>query len=326
MAVDVRSEIFRLRQQDPPLSHSAIAQQLGVSKSRVQRELNRTARGGGSSSSSSSNGDGGDQVVHHQARLDPVLAADPELLERKKAVELARLATQELEAKARLLEAETKLELLRNPSGAGRDGQMVAILMQEIRGLREVGRRLAAGQQGPPPKSLVDQLGEFRQMGEVMRSFAPPSPPSSAAELEFKVALQRLEFENQRVLKQLEDEMAERREKWEGQRARDEAIAKAIDNFSPLAALAAEKWLRDQQQEEKPPEQLLPPAPAQGERPTVIQGGQPPEVRGPCPNCGAELAMTPGGPGDPCPACGVKLLVSEGQIALQPGQTRSHFA
>ena len=44
--IDVRSEIFRLRQQDPPLSMAKIAQTLGITKSRVQRELQKTARGG----------------------------------------------------------------------------------------------------------------------------------------------------------------------------------------------------------------------------------------------------------------------------------------
>jgi hypothetical protein len=311
MGVDLRSEIFRLRQQDPPISMARIAQQLGITKSRVQRELDKTAR------ERSTGQAAGDYIEH----VPPT--GDPALDDQRRLLESDRLDLQRIDLQTKRLEAARRLQLLEHPDGAGNGNALAAIVLQELSRLREAVARPPTAPAAPPQPSLIDQLSQFRQMADTVASFAPPKAPSSSVELEFKVAMERLNLENQQITRRFEIEADERRERMASQRSRDEAIARAIDQAAPLLTAAAENWFKEK----------AAPSAQPSWSPTVIPGGAsavpstsaasappaagliPGEVAGECPVCGKALAITtPTGPDDRCPQCGQLLMVVDGAI------------
>lgn len=305
MAVDLRSEIFQLRADG--LSYAQIARQLGTNKSRVQRELEKTARevGGGGN---------GATELHQVAELPRGLAAprgsvdDPEVAAARKAFQLEQLETQRAVERARRIEAERRVQLMEHPDGAGNGGALASVVLQELSRMRErqdqvLNRQVAPP--APPAPSLTEQLQSFRQMSDTMQSFAPAKAPNSAMDLEFTVVKERLALEERRLALREEAEAIDRRERLASENRRNDAVAKAIEQFAgPLAA-----WLEAQATPAPPPP---PPAlaPSQPAKPVVVQ---PDEVIGNCPRCGAQLAIA--GEGEfPCPGCGQPVVAVEGRI------------
>lgn len=287
---------------------SKIAQQLGITKSRVQRELERTAR------ERPPKGNGND---FPDPRVPPEflphnLAADPELAERMKRVRTTQLETQEIEAQTRKIEAARRQQLLEHPDASGQGGALIAVVLQELSRMREEQRSLltrsSTTQPPPPAPTVMEQLQQYRQMGEIVQSFAPAKPPAAGTELEFTVAMERLRNENADLAARREMELTERRERMASEQRRNDAVAKAIEQFAgPLAA-----WLEVKAQPAPAPQlpAQAPPQPGQAPKPVVVQ---PDEVVGQCPNCWARLAIA-GNQDESCPGCGQVVVAVEGRI------------
>jgi hypothetical protein len=221
-----------------------------------------------------------------------------------------------LELRARTLDAEHRVQLLENPRGMGDNGASLLLLQELNRVQQQITELRMRSTAEPRPTSLTDQLGEYQRIGEVMRSFAPPRAPSTASELELTVSMQKLNLENQRINRELDAKLDAIREQAQGQRARDEAIAKLIESIPTWGAPLLQQWLNDRNgganTESARPEQAQAP---------MIQGGGPPislrETQGTCPRCATAIAINPAG--DRCPACGLELIAQAGQLVpIQP--------
>jgi predicted RNA-binding Zn-ribbon protein involved in translation (DUF1610 family) len=304
MAVDLRSEIFRLRADG--FSFGKIAEQLGTNKSRVQRELSKTAR------EVEPGGNGASDYVSEP----PIMRGhtdDPEVAQARKAFQLEQLETQRAIERARRIEAERRVQLMEHPDGAGNGNALAAIVLQELQRMREEQRATKISSPPPPAPSLTDQLQQFRQMADTVQSFAPPRAPSTAVDLEFKVAMERLNLEERRLATQQEADAAERRERMASEFRRNEAVAKAIEEFAPVASAAIQHWFEEKAQAAAPPPPVVLPAPEQNGAPAKPVVLQPEEVVGQCPRCGAQLAIS--GEGDfPCPGCGQPVVAVEGRL------------
>jgi rubrerythrin len=300
MAVDLRSEIFRLRAEG--LSFGKIAEQLGTNKSRVQRELGKTAREAGGPV------DGGGYQPHPLPRG---LSDDPDVAAEQKAYQLEQLQTQRAVERARRIEAERRVQLMEHPDGGGGNG-LAMIVLEELRHLREEQRAASTRSVTPPPPppapSLTEQLSQTRQVWETMQSFAPAKPPNSVVDLEYTVAKERLSLEQQRLNSELEMEREERRERMASENRRNDAVAKAIEQSAPLLTAAIENWFKEKTEPAPPLPAPNPNGPTP--KPVVVH---PEETVGQCPRCGSQLAIA-GGQDEKCPNCGQVLVAVEGRI------------
>src|SRR5438270_874451 len=136
VAVDLRQQIFELRQQG--VSERGIAQQLGVSSSKVHRELNKRA---------------------------PEVRAEREQvsgLEETRRLQLDQLDLRRLQLRAQRLEAERRAQLLEHPEAGGSGNGLVTLVLQVMERNREETRTLIAqllqrqapAQPAPQPPSM----------------------------------------------------------------------------------------------------------------------------------------------------------------------------
>lgn len=332
VAVDVRSQIFSLRQQGA--THRAIAEQLGISAAKVQRELRKPApvvRAERQAELEPPEGAVG--AFHAGVEGGPVApSADPMVLEARRQVEIERAELQRMELQARRLEAQRRLALMQNPNDQG-----AMLQLQTLEALKTISSALAVRQQPATPPApqptLVDQLAQYRQVAETMQSFQPPKPPSSASELEFTVAMEKVKLEERRINTQLEMEHREREERLSSERARNDAFARFLEQLGPMLPVIIDRWrpavpgAGDQVQE--PPPQSIQPTNNNGAD-NVVQ--MPPqraaangsgarlagEVVGECPHCQTRVGIT-GANSERCPECGYLLAVVEGQIRVNLG-------
>lgn len=304
----LRDEIFRLRSQDPPVSIRKIAAELGISAGRVQRELAaRAARPSG-----------GDEDGEPRRGVTMLTggAGDPVFADQRRAIEERRLRLQAQRLEAEEMEMENRLEVLRRASGGGgTDATFAQLVIEELRDNR---RRLDALQQAPAQSGaggLLHTLNEYSELGKVIGGFAPPRAPSSALDLEYEIARQRMQDESNRILKKAELEAQIAQTKAAGEAARNHAIAKVVEEMGPAFVAAAIKYF------ERPVAASTGGAPAPaGASSTPAPAAMPVlgavAVKGYCPRCGAgEMELIPTGTDeDKCPACGLSLVVENGEI------------
>jgi hypothetical protein len=295
-------------------SYAKIAELCGCSKSMVDKEIHRTAR-------DPLPGDAGAGLPISS----PGISGDPILTEGRRRLEQERLELLSLDVQARRLEAQKRLEMLRG-SHQG-DGAATMMLLDQLRDLRGQISAIAgqARQPAPAPPSLTDQLGQWRQIGEVMQSFAPARAPSSAVELEFKAMIERINAEDRRLQRQFDLEREERMERVRGEARRNEAMATAIEQTLPLIGQGINEWLatRGQPGEGQAPPGTIrpliqdrPPGPAEPRQGDPGEDElQPGEVAGECPECGAGIAVPIDAPGA-CPNCRAALAVAGERIIL----------
>jgi Helix-turn-helix domain len=315
VADPTREQIFALRSQQKSIRQ--IAAELGLSKSKVERELKARAAPAAA--------DGGGHGFNGSAGLEEIAGAggliDPEIRERRRSLERRRLALQEAELEARELEARNRLAVLNKAAaGGGADASFAQLVIEELRELR---RRVEDGgpRQGGGAQTVVQALTEYSEFGKLVSTFTPPRAPTSALDLEFEVARDRIREESQRILRKQELDADLARTKAESEAARSNAIAKVIEETGPALIAAATKWLEGQGSKANEAVPTTPSAPAAngGESsssaaPPMLAGA--PAVKGYCPRCGAgEMEVVPTGTdADKCPACGLILAVEAGRI------------
>jgi hypothetical protein len=310
--VSHRAAIFELRAQvgpdGKPMSYGKIAAARGVSKSRVEMVLKRPGN--------VPIHDAGGDLGNGQYSPPPGAPADPE----QQALNQDRIALQRARLRADRLEQDRRAALLENP-GQGGSGTMLLLLDGQLQQLRAEITRLAARAPAapappppPPAPSLAAQLSDFRAVSETVQAFAPSRPASSALELELETARAHLAIEERERMRRLDIDERERMERAAGERARGEAIARLIEGTGPLLAAALQKWLEGTPAASgaaapgAAPPALLP-VPGGGTMPA------PGTVSGPCPNCGAQLQLSPEpGKVDRCPRCELALAVVNGEI------------
>jgi hypothetical protein len=310
---DVRTQVFQLRAQGR--SYSQIAAALGISKSRVQRELQKSAR------------EVGDQVgelsgFHAGGDLgEPPPGGDPILGEQSRTLQAERLDYQRAQLRLQRAQLERQLLLIERPDQAGGTGALVSMLLQQqsqtrdelTRAIAQIAQRVAAPPPpSPPPPSLTDQLSQYRQMAETVASFAPPKAPNAATDLEFTVTKERLNMEQRRIDAELEAAAEERRERMASEIRRNDAVAEAIKQFAPTLSVAIEQWFQ-QRAQPAAAAPALPPAAPDGTSPPQLEVVQSNEVVGNCPHCGVQLAIA-GGSDETCPNCHWTVLAVEGRV------------
>lgn len=306
--VDVRNEIFRLRAQD--YSYSRIAATLGVSKSRVQRELARRAPAG----------QDGAAIMERSAiapyRPGDPLAQDPEIIAARRQLELDRIEADRRALSERAGEQERRRQAIAEAQNGGM-GALAAMIADQVGGLRDELRQLASAaaresRPAPPPpgvnepQQLAGALAQWKELGNLVQSFAPPRPPTSRGELDFTVALQKLNIEQQRIDRQFEADLEDRKAHRQAEMVRAESIARAIEGAAPILVAAAQKWLEERPQTGATPALAL------------VDGSGGVEVRGLCPNCSKPIALTPDGKDDVCPNCGAGLAIAGDRIVSRP--------
>lgn len=300
MAIDLeqqqlRERIFELKANGYSLRQ--IMAELGVSMGKVQRELRKRA----------------DEVhapeppgpTWRPPAADAGMSTDPELREMQKAIALRRLRLQESRLGIEELEQERRRALLNGGGGSGGSDAMTAYLMGEMQRVRaELERRQSSGSAG-----LIDQLKELRDLGNTVALFAPPTGPTTATDVEFKLGLRRLDLEEQRILGQHEKELALRQKEVDSANMRNDALAKFIEGFGPVLQQLAVKWVDDRKPQPAAPGQpQLPGEPAAAQLASA-------EVEGHCPACQIGIAMLEGET-QKCPGCGTVLACSAGQITI----------
>ena len=329
VAVDQRSQIFELRQQGN--SQRQIAERLGISSSKVQRELRKRAPEVRAERQIADSGGSPDFATGGEVELpppSPALSGDPLVLDARRQAEIERAELQRTELQVRRLEAQRRLALMQNPNDQGALMQLQTL--EAINGVRQL---LSTRAQTPPPATpaptLVDQLSQFRQMSETMASFAPSKPPSSLEEV---VAMEKLKLEDRRVNTQLEMEQRERQQRLDSERARNDAFANFLETLGPLLPQLIDRWGRPaaaaSTSEEPPPASIqerngdsnnnvvqMPP------RPAPAAPNRAGEVVGVCPNCETRVGIT-GAAVERCPECQYELAVVEGRIRLSLGDGR----
>ena len=289
--------VASMRSQTPPVSYRQIAAQLGISLGKVQRELaqfNLQAAGGPVSV--------GPQPI----------TFDPDVADSRRRLEMGRLGLAQQRLELDRMELEQRMEILKAASAGkgGESGPMFALLLGEINRLRE---SMARGPAGGAGGGLIDELSRFREVGEIVKTMAPPPAMSGREGVEFSIALERIRQENERILRERQAELDNRRLEIEGQSARDHALAKLIEGLAPVAAQAAEKWIATQSPAPAPAVQLEPPAAAAAAAAGAAGLGH-------CPRCSyppgdQEMELVPTG-SDVCPGCAAPLTVADGRIVL----------
>lgn len=312
MALDLRSEIFDLRQQG--VSIRGIAAALGVSKAKVQRELEkRSNQVNGSAAPAAAAATQPEPVMERMVAMSA--SADPEIAERQRRIQVRRLELQESDLELRKLEQTQRLTILKGAAngGGGDQAGIAALLLAEVGRLRDELRDRGAAH---GTQNLMDQLRMVKELGNTVASFAPPTPPSSPAEVEFKVALARINLEEQRIAKERENEISLRQRQVDSENMRNDAIAKFIENFGPALAGVAQKWLEDKA---TTPQAGPGPVVQIARTPTGSQAALEGFVHGFCPACGAEMESSERS-AFKCPGCGTMLVNSEGAIVRATGQ------
>lgn len=313
VAIDQRSRIFQLK--EAGASHRRIARELGISPSKVARELHKRAPEVRAERSELENGYPGEINLGSGLNTPlPTLPGQPEdqeLLEQRRQLQLEEFELRRVQLRAQRLEATRRAQLLENPESNNGMGGVISLVMQAMDRNREEMRMLinqlnSKPSTAPPPApSLTDQLASFRQMADTVASFAPPKPPSSSSDLEFVVAKEKLSMEAQDLAARREAEFGEQRMRAESEMRRNDAVARAIEQFAPAAAAWVERLV--EQQNPKPAEL---PAPNPAPRPVVLAAV---EVSGACPNCGERIAIS-GNQDERCPRCTAVLVAAEGRI------------
>ena len=318
-----RAAIFQLRAQvDPetgrPLSLQKIADTLGVSKSLVAKELRRPAT---TAVPDEQRGPG--ELVNL-----PATAMGPELLQANESLAAERAELARLELRLKRTQLERQMELLAQP-GQGNSAALMMLVESQMRELRAEIARLqqqrvtpaAPAAPPPPPANPLDVLQQARQTWDMVQSMAPPKPPSTADELEMRLALDRINLEREERMRKLDADLDERRRELENARIRSEAIAAQIAQWGPVIGAGIQEWLSRGGGSSQP---LIPPNPnpAPGPRPgiTVLS----PErgagitlgmIEGDCPGCGAAIGIRPeGNRSERCPRCTMELVVVNGRI------------
>lgn len=285
------------------MPYSTIAAQLGVSVGKVQRELAKFNAG--------QNGNGA-----ASAPAAPP-AFDPELSDHRRRLELDRIELARKRLDVDKLELDHRMALLTEAGKKGGDSAMWALVMGEINRLRESIAHGAPGGQGGN-LGIVDELSHFREVSEIVKAMAPAPTMSGREGLEFNIALERIRTENERIWREKQSELENRRIEIEGQAARDHALAKLIEGLGPVASRAAEKWVESRTNGGQAPASNGaggPPALPEGAASAAAAG------RGHCPSCGyppndQEMELIPSGGEDKCPGCSANLTVVDGRIAL----------
>jgi hypothetical protein len=295
------------------MSYARIAETVGRSKTHVQRELKRPA----TEAVPGADGSGADYDPPGGGRLP---ACDPILADSRRQLEQERLELAKIDIQARRLEAQRRLELLQS-GGAGNNGNGALLLfLEELRQMRaEMNRALAQNRQpvttGPPAPSFSQQLGEYTKVLESLKQFSPPQP--APADPELRVALGRLDIEERDRIRRFELEAEERRAKAEGERIRNESIAKAIEASAPLIAGAVQTWFGNRESAPTTPENGAKVVPM----PLLGPDGVPVDmVRGLCPRCRSPLGLRPEpGKTENCPTCALPIVVVGGKIVPKVG-------
>lgn len=303
-----RQAIFDLRAAG--VSFRDIAQQLGISLGKVQRELKKRAPRGEATAAdlSESNGSAAGVAGAGAAGRDGWAELDPEIAERERAIRRRRLGLQESALELQALEQQQRLDVLRRAaSSSGGNDQALLLLMREIDSLRadvRSGTAAAASSGGlPQARSLIDQLGELQKLGSTIASFAPPSAPSGPMDLDYKIALRKIDLEDQRLLRRDDAELKIRTAEAASVQMRNEALAKFVEQFGPTIGAIVTKWFEDRQAKDQP-------AASTGATPALPAAEV---VQGQCPQCAENLTMSAGG-AEKCPACGFMVVVSGGAI------------
>lgn len=307
MAIDLRDQVFELRRQDPPVSWSKIAEQLGISRSRAQRLFNRKATPASSSPVTSTPM----PPAWHPA-VDASLPVDPSIADARRRLELRRIADAEQDLELRSLERQRRLQLMQG----GGDGAATAMLMSQIDRLeRKLEDRPGAQREREP--SLLDQLNDLSKLSDVVQKFAPPASPSASADLEWRVRLAALDREDRRLMEQHEKELALRQREADSTLMRNNAIAQFVEAFGPTITKLAEKFVEDRT------------APAQSQQLAIQHAGtmvpmqqrasSPIEVEGECPVCRTPIGKSSAEP-EKCPGCGEWLTIRDGQLAVVDDQ------
>jgi hypothetical protein len=297
MASDLRGEIFELRSQNPPVSWSVIAGRLGISRSKAQRIFNRRAPLANSTPAA--------------AREPAGYELDPDIRERRKSVELARLQLAESDLSLRAIEQQQRLAVLQGKGGS--DGQLVALLMGQLGDLKDALRELRNSGAGAP-RSVIEQLSEFATVQKTLASFAPTAAPSGAADLEWRLGIRRLDLEDQRIAREREKELALRQAEVDSVNMRNRTIAQFVESFGPMLSQVAEKYLEDRLPKRPAAGAGAPQLPATPGEPAAAVA----EVQGSCPMCRIAVGKSSAEP-EPCPGCGTMLTIDSGLIVVAGG-------
>lgn len=173
--------------------------------------------------------------------------------------------------------------------------------------------RAGGGIQGAatlPQRSLIDQLTDLQKLGSTIASFAPPSAPSGPADLDYKIALRKIDLEDQRLLRKDDAELKIRQSEASSVQMRNESLAKFIEQFGPTIGQLVTKWFEERQGKDQPATAAQPPQ--------LSAAGTDQIVKGSCPQCGQVLEMS-GGSAEKCPACGFLVIVAGSEIVAAAG-------
>jgi hypothetical protein len=315
---ELRAQIFELKGRDVP--NSRIAAMLGLSIGSVRYQLDRRTRVAPELKAAPNGG------------ADPGLGLglDPAVADARRSLQLEQLNAQTATLRAQRLEAEKRLEILQKAQ-AGGDGGMSLLLLD---GLQKLQRELEALKHQPAPApastgtgAILEQLGQLRDGWEAVRSIGGDQKvPSTEAELNMQMALDRLNMEREERQRKLDFELEERRRHLDNERIRAEAIAEQIKQWGPLIAQGAQSWLTQQSGAGREgaaasgEAALAPSTRATAAGLSVLPTGAVDPaalalVEGPCPNCGTMLRIHPTpGQTERCPKCSMRLATVGGKI------------
>lgn len=298
------------------MSYAKIAAALGVSESLVAKELKRP--GNVSDPDAAAAGDAGAGDV-----LPFPTSADPALQTANAQLQAERIEVARLELQLKRTDLQKRMQLY---DGAGQQGSQGALLLQfidsQLTALRAEITRLASQRTQPltaPPPSETEILERAVRQQELLKTLAPPRPPTTAADLELQVALDRLNLEREERMRRLDEELEERRAQRENDRIRSEAIAEQIKSWGPILQGAVTRWVEQQGQTGN--------GAAAAPRPLIPQQTDPSAevitAEGLCPGCQAPLRLR-GYDKERCPKCQMEIRASNGKILpVQPPPSRA---
>jgi hypothetical protein len=307
MAIDQRDQIFEMRRQDPPISWSVIAGELGISRSKAQRLFNRRAP--------SSPAAGAAPRLSVDLGLPPTapgLELDPEVAQRRRQIELRRLDLAESRLALDAIEQQQRVAVMQGRPGGG-DSAMVTMLFGEMARLRD---RIDSGIANREPASTItDELTKMVQLQKMVAALVPPpaAAPNSAVDLEWRLMNRRLDLEDQRLQRERDKELGLRQREVDSANMRNDAIAKFVESFGPMLSQVAQKYLEDRIPARAGAAAGQPALPAgDASRPAAAAAD---EVRGECPVCHTPIGKTTVEP-EKCPGCGTLITIAGGQIVL----------
>lgn len=321
-----RARIFEMRAAVDPLTNKPyslrkIAMELGISLAAVEKELYRPANRKLDDGTTA-----GDGALTGGAPPSLPRGADPAIDDARRRLEAERLSLQELDLRARRIEAEKRLEMATAAGkGGGNDGTY--LLLRELAELRrDLTAALTQKPNGPPPPAplgLSEQLSQLKQGWEIVSSIGgEQKPPSDEMALNIRVALDKLNMEREKESREWELQREERLAAMENDRIRAEAIAEQIKAWGPILQQGAVQWFSERQAAPgEPAQRIAATAPAQRARALAVLPDAPVpaeslgQAEGPCPSCGVGLRLKPT-PGmvDQCPKCLMPLAIVGGKI------------